>query len=79
MTNLVARGSAAKESVENIRQQQQRQGLNLRADIAAALSRMDQYMNRADAALEARDAGLASRSMDSAEREIDKLEKFLGR
>jgi serine/threonine-protein kinase len=79
MVALGARASAAKESVENLRRQQQSQGLNLRADIGAALNRMEQYMNRADAALAAHDPNAAARNMDLAEREVDKLDKFLGR
>jgi serine/threonine-protein kinase len=79
MVALGARASTAKESVENLRRQQQSQGLNLRADIGAALNRMEQYMNRADAALAARDPDAAARNMDLAEREVDKLDKFLGR
>lgn len=79
MVALGARASTAKESVENLRRQQQSQGLNLRADIGAALNRMEQYMNRADAALVARDPDAAARNMELAEREVDKLDKFLGR
>ena len=79
MVTLGARASTAKESVENLRRQQQSQGMNLRADIGAALNRMEQYMNRADAALAAHDPDAAARNMDLAEREVDKLDKFLGR
>ena len=79
MVGLGARASTAKESVENLRRQQQSQGMNLRADIGATLNRMEQYMNRADAALAAHDPDAAARNMDLAEREAEKLDKFLGR
>jgi serine/threonine-protein kinase len=79
MVTLGARASTTKESVENLRRQQQSQGMNLRADIGAALNRMEQYMSRADAALAAHDPDAAARNMDLAEREVDKLDKFLGR
>ena len=78
MVALGGRANAAKESVENLRRQQQSQGLGLRADMAAALSSMEQYMDMADAALAKGDAGAAKRDMDMAERQIEKLEKFLG-
>ena len=77
MVALGGRANAAKESVENLRRQQQSQGLGLRADMAAALSSMEQYMDMADAALAKGDAGAAKRDMDMAERQIEKLEKFL--
>ena len=79
MVTLGARASTTKESVENLRRQQQSQGMNLRADIGATLNRMEQYMNRADAALAAHDPDAAARNMDLAEREAEKLDKFLGR
>jgi serine/threonine protein kinase len=79
MIHLSARAAAAKDSIENLRRQQQSQGLNLRSDISATLSRMEQYMNRADSGLASHDAETARKNMDSAEREIDKLEQYLGR
>lgn len=78
MVALGGRANAAKESVENLRRQQQSQGLGLRSDMAAALSSMEQYMDMADAALAKGDADAAKRDMDRAERQIEKLEKFLG-
>jgi serine/threonine protein kinase len=78
MVALGGRANAAKASVENLRQQQQSQGLGLRADMTAALSSMEQYMDMADSALAKGDAVAAKRDMDMAERQIEKLEKFLG-
>jgi serine/threonine-protein kinase len=79
MTLLAARGNAMKDSVEHLRQQQERAGFSLRPDISASLSRMEQYMGKADAALNARAPEAAKKNLDLAEREIEKLEKFFGR
>jgi serine/threonine-protein kinase len=79
MTPLAARAGAVKDSVEHLRQQQERAGYSIRQDISAALSSMDQYMGKADAALNSRNPEAAKKYMDLAEREIEKLEKFFGR
>jgi serine/threonine-protein kinase len=79
MTPLAGRASAVKDSVEHLRQQQERAGYSLRQDISASLSSMDQYMGKADAALNSRNLEAAKKYMDLAEREIEKLEKFFGR
>ncbi len=76
---LTGRASAVKDSVQNIQRQQNSEGLSMRPDIAAALSRMERFMNEADAALSAGNSASAQRNMDLAEGEIEKLEKFLGR
>ncbi len=79
MTPLAGRASAVKDSVEHLRQQQERAGFSIRQDISASLSSMDQYMGKADAALNSRNPEAAKKYMDLAEREIEKLEKFFGR
>jgi serine/threonine-protein kinase len=79
MTPLGARASAVKDSVEHLRQQQERAGFSIRQDISASLSSMDQYMGKAEAALNSRNPEAAKKYMDLAEREIEKLEKFFGR
>jgi serine/threonine-protein kinase len=79
MTPLTGRASAVKDSVEHLRQQQERAGYSLRQDISASLSSMEQYMGKADAALNSRNPEGAKKYMDLAEREIEKLEKFFGR
>jgi serine/threonine-protein kinase len=79
MTPLAGRASAVKDSVEHLRQQQERAGFSLRHDISASLSSMEQYMGKADAALNSRNPAAAKKYMDLAEREIEKLEKFFGR
>jgi uncharacterized protein YicC (UPF0701 family) len=79
MTPLAGRANAMKDSVEHLRQQQERAGFSLRPDISASLSRMEQYMGKADATLNARAPEAAKKYMDLAEQEIEKLEKFFGR
>jgi serine/threonine-protein kinase len=79
MTPLAGRANAVRDSVEHLRQQQERAGFSLRQDISASLSSMERYMDNADAALRARSPEAAKKYMDLAEREIEKLEKFLGR
>jgi serine/threonine-protein kinase len=79
MTPLEGRAGAVKDSVEHLRQQQERSGFSLRQDISASLSSMEQYMGRAEAALGSRNPEAAKKYMDLAEREIEKLEKFFGR
>jgi serine/threonine-protein kinase len=79
MTPLAGRANAVKDSVEHLRQQQERAGFSLRQDISASSSSMERYMDNADAALKARSPEAAKKYMDLAEREIEKLEKFFGR
>jgi serine/threonine-protein kinase len=79
MTPLAGRASAVKDSVEHLRQQQERAGYSLRQDISASLSSMEQYMGKADAALNSHNPEAAKKYMDLAEREVEKLEKFFGR
>ena len=79
MTPLAGRANAVKDSVEHLRQQQERAGYSLRQDISASLSSMERYMDNADAALRARSPEAAKKYMDMAEREVEKLEKFFGR
>jgi serine/threonine-protein kinase len=79
MTPLAARASAVKDSVEHLRQQQERAGFSIRQDISASLSSMAQYMGKAESALNSRNPEAAKKYMDLAEREIERLEKFFGR
>jgi serine/threonine-protein kinase len=79
MTPLAGRANAVKDSVDHLRQQQERAGYSLRQDISASASSMDQYMGKADAALSSHNPEAAKKYMDLAEREIEKLEKFFGR
>lgn len=65
--------------MQQIRGQQQAQGLDLRGDILAAMNRMHNDMNQADAAMARNDLEAANDYMVRADREIATLEKFLGR
>ena len=75
---LSVRASTASRSVETLRQQQQADGYNLRADISSAQDRMQMYLAKGDAALKAKDMAKAQKYFDLAEAEISKVEKFLG-
>jgi serine/threonine protein kinase len=79
MALLSARANAVKNSLDDLRRQQEAQGTSLRLDIAAALSLMEQYMDAADRALSKGNAALAEKNMDLAERQVQALEKFLGK
>jgi serine/threonine-protein kinase len=65
--------------VQQIRSQQQAQGVDIRGDILAAMNRMHTYMNEADGAIARNDLEAANGYMERADREIAALEKFLGR
>jgi eukaryotic-like serine/threonine-protein kinase len=75
---LSVRASTASRSVETLRQQQQADGYNLRADISSAQDRMQMYLAKGDAALKAKDMAKAQKYFDLADAEISKVEKFLG-
>jgi eukaryotic-like serine/threonine-protein kinase len=78
MDQLSARARAVKDSVENLRRQQQQQGLNLRGDISTAEDLMATYMDKAQAALQSHNAKDARRYLEKAETNVETLEKFLG-
>ena len=78
IADLDARASAAKNGVDSIRRQQQAQGLDLRGDILAAQSRLNNDMNQANQALNRNDPASANQYMDRAEHELTTLETFLG-
>jgi len=79
MVRLTARASAVDSSLNQLRSQQESQGLGLRNDMAAADSRMRSYMQAANRDLQSSRAAAAGKNMDKAEPEIDTLEKFLGK
>jgi serine/threonine-protein kinase len=79
LDQLSSRARAAKDSVENLRRQQNAQGLNLRSDIAATEDRMGSDIDKAQAALQNQNAKDGRRYMNKAEAEVETLEKFLGR
>ena len=75
---LSVRAGSASRSIETLRQQQQADGYNLRADISSAQDRMQMYLAKGDAALKAKDLPKAQKYFDQADAELTKLEKFLG-
>jgi hypothetical protein len=77
--NLDARAGSTEAGVQQIRSQQQAQGLDLRGDILATVSRMRNDMTQANEAMARKDLEAASDYMDRADHEIATLEKFLGR
>jgi serine/threonine-protein kinase len=79
MIQLGAKADAAKAGIQQVRSQQQAQGLDMRGDILAAMNRMTAYLNEADHALSQNDLQAASDNMDRAEKELSTLETFLGR
>ena len=78
-TNLEARADAALAGVEQIRSQQQAQGLDLRGDMVAAVNRLHHQLDEARQALSQRDLETANEFMNRADNDAEKLEKFLGR
>jgi serine/threonine-protein kinase len=77
--NLTTRAEVARSGVQQIRSQQQAQGLDIRGDILAAMSRMNSALQQANRALDQRDLQTAEDYMRRADREAATLEKFLGR
>jgi serine/threonine-protein kinase len=79
LMNLDSRAEVAKSGVEQIRGQQRAQGLDIRGDILAAMSRMNNDLREADRALGQKDLQTADDYMQKADREASTVEKFLGR
>lgn len=77
--NLEARSDAARSGVQSIRSQQQAQGLDIRGDVLASMSRMNSDLREAQSAIAQGDLKAASEYMDRADHETAALEKFLGR
>ena len=75
---LGVRARTVQTGLDNLRRQQARSGLGLRADMAAAEQRMEHYLDEADAAVKGGDTQAAKENLEAAEREISKLETFLG-
>ncbi len=79
MIQLGAQADAARDGIQQIRTQQQAQGLDLRGDMLASMNRMNAYLSEANNALNQHDLQAASDNMDRAEKEIATLNTFLGR
>jgi len=76
---LDARADAARQGVQQIRGQQQAQGLDIRGDILTAMNRMNSNLREANDALGRNDLQAAKDYMDHADHDIATLEAFLGR
>jgi serine/threonine-protein kinase len=79
MIQLGAQADAARDGLQQIRSQQQAQGLDLRGDMLASMNRMNAYLGEANNALKQNDLQAANDNMDRAEKEIATLNTFLGR
>ena len=79
MIQLGGQADAARDGLQQIRNQQQAQGLDLRGDILASMNRMNAYLSEANNALNQNDLQAANDNMDRAEKEIGTLNTFLGR
>lgn len=79
MIQLGGQAGAARVGIQQIRNQQQAQGLDMRGDILASMNRMNAYMSEANDALNQNDLQAANDNMDRAEKEIATLNTFLGR
>jgi uncharacterized caspase-like protein len=79
LLKLVARASAVRASLDNLRAEQARQGASLRGDMAAASEHMEMLLNQADTNVNKGDLRRALRAMDQLEPVLEKLEQFLGR
>jgi len=79
MIQLDSQAQAARDGIQQIRSQQQAQGLDLRGDILASMNRMNAYLNEANSALGQQDIQAANDNMDRAEKELATLNTFLGR
>jgi eukaryotic-like serine/threonine-protein kinase len=78
-SNLEARSDSASASIQQLRAQQQAQGLGLRGDIVASMSRMQNDLREAQQALNRSDLAAAGEYMDRGDKEVSILEKFLGK
>jgi eukaryotic-like serine/threonine-protein kinase len=75
---LNIREATVSHSLDTLRQQQERSGYGLRADMASSQERARAYLAKGNSALKAGDTVNAQKYFDLADTEISKLEKFLG-
>ncbi len=79
MIQLSAEADSIRSGIQQVRGQQQAQGLDMRGDVLASLNRMNSYLSEADRALSQNDIQQAQDEMERAEKEIGTLKTFLGR
>ena len=77
--HMSARTAAVNDSLDNLRRQQQAQGVGLRGDITASQERLRIHLGKAQAALQGHDLEGARKHAKQAEAELEQLERFLGR
>jgi len=75
-SKLGIRAGTVQESARKLSEEQSSLGVSLRADMRAALKRMEYLMDQAEASLNRGNLQQARQHMQGAEREIEKLEKF---
>jgi len=76
---LTARATAVNNSLDRLQQEQARQGLGLRGDMAARQQSMKSNLAKAQDALEKGDTARGRRFSEQAQKDIEALEQFLGR
>jgi hypothetical protein len=76
---LSIRATTAKDGLHGLQQQMQRQGLNLRADMREAETRMDYQLKEAMDSIRGGDADQAGKDLEMARYALESIEKFLGR
>jgi hypothetical protein len=76
---LSSQASSVNESLDNLRRQQNTQGLSLRGDVSSAQELMKTHLAKAQAALQNQDAAGAKKYLDLAEGDVARIDKFLGR
>lgn len=76
---LISRATTVNATLDRMQQQQARQGVGLRSDMAARQDQMNAHLTRARDAVGKNDAARAKKFRDAGEADLDALEKFLGR
>jgi eukaryotic-like serine/threonine-protein kinase len=76
---LVVRAAVVNRSLDTMQQQQARQGLSLRGDMAGRQTSMNLNLTRAEQAVQQQNAGRALKFKAMAEADLEALERFLGR
>ena len=78
MVQMDARASTARRQVQQVRSQQEAQGLGMRGDVESSESLLDSYLRAANNDIQRGDAIAARQDLNKAEPELKTLERFLG-
>jgi serine/threonine-protein kinase len=76
---LSSQANSVNDSLDNLRRQQNAQGVGLRGDISSAQELMKTHLAKAQTALQNGDAVGAKKYLDLAEGDVARIDKFLGR